>query len=170
MVEPTAKNFIDTLKEIKLLSSFSDQELTKLISIGTRITHEAHSNIIIEGEFSWGLYIILSGIVGIFKTNKLTSHSYDVGQLRTGSFFGEMSLVDENPRSATVRSLNSCDLFYISKESFSNFLNQSADLKIKFYSNCITTLVKRLRELDDDYVISQYQLWQTVLKKEESQK
>lgn len=156
------------LSGIKLLKTFNEQELTKLITVGSVAQYEAHTNIIIEGELSWGLYLILDGMVGILKTNKLTGDNYDVGQLRGGNFFGEMSLVDENPRSATVRTLSNCDLFYISKDTFLEFLNQSADLKLRFYLSTIRTLVSRLRELDDDYVISQYQLWQTALRKESS--
>jgi CRP-like cAMP-binding protein len=154
------------LREIRLLQCFSPQELAQLIQMGNGAAYEPHSNVVIEGEMSWGLYLILAGVVGVLKMNKLTGESYDVAQLRGGSFFGEMSLVDENPRSATVRSLTDAHLFYISKDVFQAFLKQSPDLRMRFYDSCIKLLVSRLRELDDNYVISQYQLWKTALKKE----
>lgn len=160
------KPSVSLLKEIKLLKPFTDQELLQLIQVGTSAAYEAHTNIIIEGELSWGLYLILEGILGVFKTNKLTGEDYDVGQLKGGGFFGEMSLVDENPRSATVRGLTNCQVFYISKEAFQAFLGRSQDLKLRFYESCVKNLVGRLRELDDNYVISQYQLWKTALRKE----
>ena len=75
-------------------------------------------------------------------------------------------LVDDNPRSATVRALTNCQLFYISKDQFQGFLAASKDLKLRFYESCIHTIVTRLRELDDNYVISQYQLWKAAFKKE----
>ena len=154
------------LKDIKLLHPFSDAELGQIIQLGAGASYEEHANIVIEGELSWGLYLILEGVVGIYKNNKLTGEPYDVGQLRHGNFFGEMSLVDENPRSATVRALTNCQLFYISKDQFQDFLEQSRDLKLRFYESCIRTVVGRLRELDDNYVVSQYQLWKAALKKE----
>lgn len=154
------------LKEVRLLQTFSDAELGQLIMMGTGAAYEAHSNIVIEGETTWGLYLILEGIVGIYKSNKLTGEHYDVGQLRYGNFFGEMSLVDDNPRSATVRALTDCHVFYISKEAFAQLLQSSSDLKLRFYESCVKNLVGRLRELDDNYVISQYQLWKTAMKKE----
>ncbi len=166
VTDSNLKPSVKLLKEVKLLKSFSETELTELITLGKSVTCEPYANIVIEGELSWGLYLILNGIVGIFKANKLSGELYDVGQLREGSFFGEMSLVDDNPRSATVRSLTDCYLFFISKESFNSFLNRSKDLKMRFYETCIQNLVGRLRELDDNYVISQYQLWKTALKKE----
>lgn len=153
------------LHEIKLLKPFSDGELASLISAGQGVSKEAHANVVIEGELSWGLYLILEGTVGIFKSNKMSGDTYDVGQLRAGSFFGEMSLVDDNPRSATVRALTDCSLFYISKDSFMSFLDSASDLKLKFYESCVQNLVYRLRELDDNYIISQYQLWKSALNK-----
>jgi CRP-like cAMP-binding protein len=157
---------ISMLKEIKLLQPLTDAELTQVLQLGKWIKFEAHSNIVIEGELSWGLYLIVDGLIGIFKTNKLTGENYDIGQLRKGSFFGEMSLIDNNPRSATVKALTECELLYISKEAFQALLNHSPATKIRFYESCVKHLVARLRELDDNYVISQYQLWKIALKKE----
>jgi CRP-like cAMP-binding protein len=163
-IQPSAA----VLKDVKLLQVFSDSELNQLVMKGKSVEYEAHGNIVIEGELSWGLYLILEGMVGIYKTNKLTGDSYDVGQLKTGSFFGEMSLIDQNPRSATVKALTPSQLFFISKESFNDFLGQSSALKLKFYESCLKTLIHRLRELDDSYVISQYQLWKIAFKRNPS--
>lgn len=163
MVSPATNPTIQILKEIKLFQVFKDPELVQLLAAGQTQTVEAFANIVIEGEFTWGLYLILDGTVGVFKSNQISGTTYDVGQLGSGSFFGEMSLVDENPRSATVRSLTECKLFFISKEAFIQFLGRSSELKLRFYESCIQNLVSRLRDLNDNYVISQYQLWKTAL-------
>jgi len=160
------KPSISMLREIKLLQPLTDSELNQVLQLGKWCHYEAHTNIVIEGELSWGLYLIVEGLVGIFKTNKLTGENYDIGQLRKGNFFGEMSLIDNNPRSATVKALTECDLLYISKDAFQALLNHSPATKVRFYESCVKQLVTRLRELDDNYVISQYQLWKIALKKE----
>jgi CRP-like cAMP-binding protein len=166
MVRSDDKPTVEMLREIKLLNSLTDPELAQLTQLGTGATYESHANIVIEGELSWGLYLILDGMVGIFKTNKMTGESYDVGQIKKAGFFGEMSLIDNNPRSATVKTLMDTRVFHISKDDFYRFLNQSQNTKIRFYENCVKNLVSRLRELDDNYVVSQYQLWKVALKKE----
>ena len=163
---PDGKPTLEILKNIQLFRVFTDSELQQILSLGSAESHEAYSNIVIEGELSWSLYLILNGTVGIFKTNPLSENSYDIGQLKEGSFFGEMSLVDDNGRSATVRALTDCKVFVISKEAFAGFLNASTERRTRFYERCIKTLVDRLRELNDGYVISQYQLWKSALKKE----
>lgn len=164
----TIRPTVALLKDVKLLQSFTPAELEQLLRVGTGAYFEPHANIVIEGELSWGLYLLVEGMVGIYKNNKLTGELYDVAQLRQGSFFGEMSLVDDSPRSATVRSLTGCQLFFISKDQFNGFLDTSKDLKLKFYHSCINILVSRLRELDENYVVSQYQLWKSALKKREA--
>ncbi len=165
MVAPTKKATIEMLKDIQLFKVFQDSELQQILAMGTSVSYESFANIIIEGELTWGLYLIMEGTVGIFKANTISGNVYDIGQLTDGSFFGEMSLVDENSRSATVRALTNCQLFYISKESFIQFLHTSSERKNRFYEKCIKDLVERLRELNDGYVISQYQLWKSALKK-----
>ncbi len=157
---------IQMLKAVNLLQSFADQELNHLLQMGTMNSAEAHSNIVIEGELTGGLFVLLDGIVGVYKNNQLTGTMYDIGQLRAGSAFGEMSLIDNNPRSATVRALTDCHMFFLSREAFQKFLSTSIDLKLRFYESCIRTIVQRVRQLDESYVISQYQLWKTALKKE----
>lgn len=166
MVEQKLQPTTELLKEVQLLKVFNENELADLVRAGTVQNYEAYSNVVIEGELSWGLYLILDGTVGIFKTNKMSGNNYDVGRIGKGGFFGEMSLVDENPRSATVRALTDSTLYFISKEAFEQFLSRSSDRKVRFLEACLKNIVGRLRELDDNYVISQYQLWKTALSKE----
>jgi len=166
MVIPRVQPSVKLLKEVRLLKCFSSEELEKMIQLAASATYEPHSNIVIEGELSWGLYLILEGMVGVYKTNKLTGDIYDVGQLREGQFFGEMSLIDDKPRSATVKALTDCSLMYISKDNFSDLFGLNPEMQLRFYRSCVEDLVVRFRELDESYVISQYQLWKTAVKKE----
>jgi len=160
----------EQLKNIKLLSMFSEDELKSIASLGEKQNYESYSNIVIEGEMSWGFYVILKGSVRVFKNDQISGKSYDVGQLNPGEFFGELSLVDENPRSATVRALEPLLCCYVSKEKFEGFLNQSQERKVRFFEGCAKGLAQRLRELNDHYVVSQYQLWRSALDKSQERK
>ena len=166
MVSSKVTPTVSHLREVNLLRKFSDSELADLIKLGQLQNFEPHSNIVIEGELSWGIFLLLEGTVGIFKTNKLVGNLYDLGQLHAGAFFGEMSLIDENPRAATVKSLTDCSVFHISRDQFMVFLERAPDRKSRFFESCTRDLIQRLRELGDNYVVSQYQLWKSATKKE----
>ena len=152
------------LKEIELFRAFKDPEIDELIKKGVIHEFDSYANIIIEGELSWGLYIILAGTVGVQKLNKMSGNYYDVCTLQDGTFFGEMSLIDENPRTATVRALTPTRVFYLSKSDFQSFVSGNTDRTLRFFEKCIRTLVNRLRDLDDKFVVAQNQLWKSVVR------
>ncbi len=166
MVDSDFRPSVPALAGVRLLKVFSEPELVQLLSLGKPVIVEQHANVVIEGELTWGLYLLIEGTVGIYKMNRMSGNTYEVGHLRSGQYFGEMSLIDEQPRSATVRALVDCQLFFISKDAFHQFIGQANDLKARFYESCIQDLVGRLRELDENYVVSQYQLWRSAVKKE----
>jgi CRP-like cAMP-binding protein len=160
----TTPHIARALREIRLLGEFSDAELDELGSLGEPRHFEAHANVVIEGEPSWGLYVILDGTLGVFKANPISGDAHDVAQLSSGNFFGEMSLVDDHPRSASVRALSPASLFYIGKNEFHAWLRRKPERLLRFYEECVKHLVARLRETDENYAISKYQLWRTALR------
>jgi CRP-like cAMP-binding protein len=157
---------LEILKEVPLFKEIGLDELKKIFDMGKFLKIDPYTNIIVEGEMSWGLYLILEGIVVISKTDRFTGDSYDIANLKRGNFFGEMSLIDESPRSASARSISYSEVLYINKDNFLTFLEEQSSLKTKFYQNCTRQLIDRLRELGDNYVVTQYQLWRKALNKE----
>ena len=153
----------DKLREIGLFRPFTDAELTQLAGIGETRSYEAHSNVVIEGELSWGIFVNLEGNLAVLKNNPMTGHAFEVAEIRSGGMFGEMSLLDEQPRSATVKCLDPCRLFMISKERFMAWLGQNQERKLRFYEHCTSDLVRRMRELNENFVQGQYQLWKTAI-------
>jgi CRP-like cAMP-binding protein len=158
---------IDALKRIALLHCFNEPELRILAHKGRIQTHEAFTNLIIEGELSWGLFLLMDGMVEVVRANQLDGVSYQIAQLQAGSFFGELSLIDSNPRSATVRALTDGFTFYVDKVDFDGFLNEDKDRKLKFFQHALALIATRLREVDENFIVSQYQLWSHALKGDE---
>ena len=73
---------------------------------------EAGDEIIRQGEQGETAYIVQSGRVEIIKSGK------KVGELAAGDFFGEIALVSDTKRTATVRCLTACELTVLSREDF----------------------------------------------------
>ena len=131
------------LRRVPLLSSLNEQQLETLAAGSARRNFPKGRTIVAEGEPSQSLYILLSGRA---KVQRSDSEGKEVilAVLGSGDFFGEMSLIDEAPRSASVITLESCDFMAINKESFKSMLLQSNDMCMAVMKG----LVRRLREAD----------------------
>jgi CRP/FNR family cyclic AMP-dependent transcriptional regulator len=131
------------LRRVPLLSSLNEQQLETLAAGSARRNFPKGRTIVSEGEPSQTLYILLSGRA---KVQRSDSEGKEVilAVLGSGDFFGEMSLIDEAPRSASVITLESCDFMAINKDSFKSMLLQSNEMCMAVMKG----LVRRLREAD----------------------
>jgi len=157
----------ERLKEIEVFSKFSDTELKKLHSYGKMLKVRSKVNIVIEGERSSGLYILMNGRVSVYKSDGASHNLARFAVLEEGESFGELSLFDEAPRSATVIAEVDSLLFYLDANDFHRYLEESGkELQVKFYQTCAVYLAERFRKLNDDYINSQQLLWKHALRKE----
>jgi CRP-like cAMP-binding protein len=81
------------------------------------------ATIIHEGTIGSNAYLILSGSVEVFK--KVGDEKLVLSRLVKGNIFGEMSLVDEKPRSATIVALEETEVRILSRERFESMLEQN---------------------------------------------
>jgi CRP-like cAMP-binding protein len=81
------------------------------------------ATIIHEGTTGSNAYLILSGSVEVFK--KVGGEKLVLSRLVKGNIFGEMSLVDEKPRSATIVALEETEVRILSRERFESMLEQN---------------------------------------------
>ena len=131
------------LRRVPLLQSLSEIELDQLAAGSVRKNFPKGRTIVSEGEPSQSLYILLSGRA---KVQRSDSEGKEVilAVLGSGEFFGEMSLIDDAPRSASIITLESCDFMALNKDSFKSMLIQSPEVCMQIMRG----LVKRLREAD----------------------
>lgn len=150
----------DQLRALSIFKRFSDTELKELYRRGRFISLRSQSNAVIEGEPTRGLYIILSGTACVYKTDPTTQALSRLAVLEAGAYFGEFSLFDSAPRSATVSAETNCQCFALDAEPFHVFLREGGDnLQLRFYRTCAEELVDRFRKLNADYINSQHMLW-----------
>ncbi|NRA44795.1 MAG: cyclic nucleotide-binding domain-containing protein [Oligoflexales bacterium] len=159
------------LRNISLFDYLSEQELFELYQLGKIHQFAAKSNMVIEGEQSRGLFILLEGKVSVYKTDRNNGNMIRLAYLETGAAFGELSLFDDVPRSATVVAESSCYVFSLEEGPFNSYLDGRGDqLKARFYKKCAEEMVSRFRQQNSDYIISQKLLWAYALRKDEEQK
>jgi CRP/FNR family cyclic AMP-dependent transcriptional regulator len=131
------------LRRVPLLAGLSEQQLELLAAGSSRRNYPRGRTIVSEGEPSNSLYILLSGRA---KVQRSDSEGKEVilAVLGSGDWFGEMSMIDDAPRSASVITLESCDFMAIEKASFKQMLMQSTEVCMAVMRG----LVARLREAD----------------------
>jgi CRP-like cAMP-binding protein len=92
-----------------------------------------------EGEMGSSMGIIVKGAIGIYKNNKLIS------TLRVGRTFGEMSVIDAQPRSATARAESDTVFLSLDKSSMLILADKHPSLAFKIIWNISRALSQRLR-------------------------
>jgi CRP-like cAMP-binding protein len=148
------------LGQMSLFKKFTKQELQSLYLCGRFEVIRTHAHAVIEGEPSRGLYIILDGTVSVYKNDPETGSMARLAVLESGAYFGELSLFDAAPRSATVQAETTCQCFILEAQKFAEFLESSGEnLQLRFYKTCADELVERFRKLNNDYINSQNMLW-----------
>jgi CRP/FNR family transcriptional regulator, cyclic AMP receptor protein len=131
------------LRRVPLLSSLSELQLGTLAAASVRRSFPKGRTIVAEGEPSQSLYILLSGRAKVQRSDA-EGKEVILAMIGPGEFFGEMSLIDDAPRSASVITVESCDFMAIQKDSFKAMLSQSTDMAMQIMRG----LVRRLREAD----------------------
>lgn len=128
------------IDSVKVFSGFSQAELGDLLSSSEKCTFQAGETILSEGSTGNFMYVLVEGAVKIVK--KLERGGTKVlAELSGGECFGEMALVDNSVRSASVVTLTPCVLIRLSDTS----LGKNPELRAKLYRNIASLLSSRLR-------------------------
>ena len=131
------------LKTVPLFSSLSDEQLRVLQPCLQQRSYPRNSFILRAGEETDALYIILSGRAKVLIPDE-QGREVILATLGPNEFFGEMGLLDDQPRSASVETLEACQMLRFSKSGFMACLKNNFDLAMIIINN----LVRRLRAAD----------------------
>lgn len=115
------------LQKIPIFNCLSSEPLEALSEIGRTVTTAPGHIVFSEGDVPQALYLILTGTVEVLKRTP-DDKTARLSLLNAGDFFGEMALVDGSPRTATVRAIETCELFVIQRHHFLEMLSQSPRL------------------------------------------
>jgi CRP/FNR family cyclic AMP-dependent transcriptional regulator len=126
-----------------MFSLLPGDQLLLLTQVLSRKPYPRNSTVIAAGDPADALYIVISGRLKVMMSDN-EGREIILAILHQGEVFGEMGLIDQAPRSATVVAMESCELLTITRTDFTKCLQKNFDLTM----NVIRGLVKRLREAD----------------------
>jgi CRP-like cAMP-binding protein len=139
-----SKEALDSLRKIPLFAVVDDEALEALADLLIERRIPKHQTIVEEGLAGDYMYVIRDGQV---KVTKLSGDGREkiLGLLGPGDFFGEMSLLDNSERSASVKSLTETRILALSRNDFLKELRNNPDLAMAV----IQELTRRVRQMDE---------------------
>ena len=147
------KRLEDIISESKFIKTslhgISSNDIEKLFPVDK--SFDINEGIFAEGDKGNGAYIILDGKVRVIS---FTSDFKEIllGELGSGQIFGEMALIDNKPRSASVITVAPTKVAFMSRKQFDNLVQAKSDLAYRFMSAVCLSIFRHIMRLDADYV------------------
>lgn len=124
------------LRGAELFASLTAEELRKLMPFMRARSYDAGETVFSEGAAGDALYLVFSGGVEVRKKGLLFSKP--VARLDPGQFFGEMALLFDDPRGATVLCVEPTTLFMLPAPDFRAFLGSHLDIAAKVQAAAVS--------------------------------
>jgi len=139
MIEPAPM-----LKHVHLFANLPDDAISELEKLSVFRKYPKNTVLFMEGDDSTHLYIIQKGKVSVSVADD-EGRQVILNYMGEGEYFGELSLLDHKPRSATVMTVTPCEFIAISRSSFQGLLRSDPE----FLMQVTAEIVKRVRELTE---------------------
>jgi cyclic nucleotide-binding protein len=136
----------DQLRNTRLFASFSSAELKQLLVVMRRWDLSANSIICTEGSPGGTCFVILSGKVDVSIQSE--GHQQLMATLQEGALFGQVSVIEDVPRTATCTTRTDAVLLEIDRHHCENILRTDTDLAAKFLAVLHEGLIDALHNSD----------------------
>ena len=136
----------ELIKKIDFFSGLDDKILNKISDACIVRQFTKNETIVRQGEMGLGLYIIARGRVKVDREQG--GARTQVAELGPEQFFGDMALLDNKPRSATVTGIEDAECLLLTRDSFVRLMNKYPEIPIRMAK----VLAERLREANEKIV------------------
>jgi CRP/FNR family cyclic AMP-dependent transcriptional regulator len=135
-------NYVDRLlfvRRVPIFKELRDDFIVRLASVMNELKYPANSSIFKHGEEGRSLYIVVSGRVKVHIADK------KLAEVEPGKYFGEMSVFDTQPRSASATTMESCECLELTQEHLYDAIEETPEIAV----NIIRELSRLIRRLND---------------------
>lgn len=147
---------LDQLAGVELFRDLADAQLRAVAGVLRRRRADAGEAILVEGERSSSAFVLVAGSVettkrfGAVAPDGAGERQKVLVRLAAPQFFGEIGLLEDAERSATVRAATACELLELRKEDFDRLVEGDLRLGYVLMRNIAVVLIGRLRRTDRD--------------------
>jgi CRP-like cAMP-binding protein len=135
----------ELFRKNRLFREFSDQEIDMVRVVADEGTFADGRLIIEEGSPGQRLYFIAAGKCSV-TTEISGAGTEEIKLMEAGDFFGEMSLIESAPVSASVYARGSCHLLWIDRKAFDRLIAEDMPIANKLLKAIILTFCERIRD------------------------
>lgn len=136
----------DVARKVHIFQGLGDREIAQVRGICRERRHEAGEVVFSEGDPSKEIYILLEGAVAIVAGD---GNGHELAKIKPGEVFGEMALIDGQPRSAAAVCEEPCTFLVITYGDLDHLMEQQPALGKRVVHNLARTLSGRLRAADE---------------------
>lgn len=142
---------LEYLCEIGLLKNLDAQQLASIGALIEEVVVQPNEFVIRENEISDGVYVIWDGEVVISKEEPTTSHRHTLTTLKKGAIIGELALLDNAPRSASVRTTKKTTFLVFSIQALHRLRHdeERQDIYFNIIENITRSAAGRMRTTND---------------------
>lgn len=134
----------EALSAVPLFAHLREDDLERVARVARERSYPKNSVIVFEDDPGDALYVVMSGQVKVVLVGE-DGREVILSTLEKNDFFGEMSLIDDEPRSAHVIAMEDSNLLVVRREDFQQELEESPKIAI----GLVRALTKRLRQADN---------------------
>lgn len=152
------------LQETDLFRNLSIEQIKTVLGICRKVKFSEHEIIMKEGDIGDSLYIILEGTVEVIKSLVISDLGEDDYREavknkvftkideKSHAVFGEIALLEECKRTATIRAVTDCIFYEIKKDDFLQLMETDSVSGCKILLNLARVVSARLRKADEDTI------------------
>jgi CRP/FNR family transcriptional regulator, cyclic AMP receptor protein len=129
------------LARVPLFAGISEDSMARLSEAAGEVHYSAGQFIVRQGQVGSGLYVVMSGLARVVRG------STEIARLAEGEFFGELSVIDQEPRMASVEAIEDTSLLAVASWDLLQLLEQDRALAL----NLIRGLARRLRSAGEHH-------------------
>lgn len=134
------QKFAEMGRRIALFNGLEPEDIAKIFAKGMTMQVEKGNVLFYQGTTGNQMYVVLGGKIDLYDGKKY------LASMRTGDLFGEMAVINNEPRSATAVAGESSRVFVLSETTFQKLMTKHAAIRILL--NIIGTQSKRLKEMN----------------------
>ncbi|MCD6579447.1 cyclic nucleotide-binding domain-containing protein [bacterium] len=138
----------EILRNVSLFKGLDEDELERVLTLAFTKNYKKNYTLFFEGMSGGIMYVIITGQISIFKNSKEGAENFLLS-LKAGDYLGEISLIEEDKRSATAKLSEESKLLVITRKCFNDMIYKEPRIASKILFNIAKKLSSRLKEMNE---------------------